>query len=99
MTSMTPRRRFVWLSTALLATLIVTAGALAYFASTGTNTAAAGAIGSIDPPTAVTAVMSGADVTVSWNAATRSSGDAVSGYRVVRSTARSSAAARPPYRP
>jgi alpha-tubulin suppressor-like RCC1 family protein len=67
-----------------LAVLAVVVAAVAYFVSTGTSSATA-SVGTISGPSGVTAVMTGVDVTVNWNAATLSSGGAVQGYRVVRS--------------
>ncbi len=69
----------------LLALVLGDAGAaLAYFAGVGASTAQA-TVGSIIPPSGVTATQSGANITVSWNAATLSTGGAVQGYTVTRS--------------
>jgi hypothetical protein len=59
-------------------------GALAFFTATGLGTATA-TVGLIAGPTAVSAVQSGKDVTVSWSAATLTGGGAVQGYTVTRS--------------
>ena len=59
-------------------------GALAYFSTTGTGTAQA-TVATINGPAGVTLVQSGSTITVSWSAATLSSGGAVQGYSVKRS--------------
>jgi hypothetical protein len=70
---------------AALAVLVaLPVGASAYFSSNGTATGAA-SVGSVDPPSNVTAQQTGADVTISWSAATVSSGGSVQGYTVKRS--------------
>jgi YVTN family beta-propeller protein len=76
------RRLAALLATGLL--LALAAGAIAFFTSTGTGTAAA-SVGTLNAPSNVTAQQSGSDVNVSWSAATLSSGGAVQGYRVTRS--------------
>ncbi len=58
--------------------------ALAYFSSTGTGTALARAA-TIVGGSGVTTSQTGANIAVSWNAATLSSGSPVQGYRVSRS--------------
>ena len=79
----------------LLLALVVgdAGGALAYFAGVGASTAQA-TVGSISPPSGVTATQGGANITVSWNAATLSTGGAVQGYTVTRSDGTPCAAAR-----
>ena len=69
---------------ALVAAAVAAACAWAFFAVAGSATASAG-VGAINAPTGVTAQQTGADVTVSWSAATLSSGAAVQGYTVARS--------------
>jgi hypothetical protein len=72
----------------LLALVLVAAGftavALAYLTTTGAGNASAN-VGSISSPSGVTRQQTGADVTITWSAATLSSGAAVDGYRVTRS--------------
>lgn len=58
--------------------------AWAYLTTTGAGSASA-SIGSISAPSNVTATQTGADIAISWDAATLSSGAAVDGYRVTRS--------------
>ncbi|MCW3016124.1 MAG: hypothetical protein JWO02_3216 [Solirubrobacterales bacterium] len=79
------RRFAVRFGSVLMVALVVAAGATAFFASSGARTAAAGAIGSVNAPTGITTVQTGANVAVGWNAATLSSGGAVGGYTVKRS--------------
>jgi hypothetical protein len=62
----------------------ITAVALAYFTATGTGTASA-SVGSINPPSSVTATRSGVNVAISWTAASLLSGASVQGYYVKRS--------------
>jgi large repetitive protein len=70
---------------AAVATLLAVAvGAWGYFTSTGTGTATA-SVGSINPPSSVTAQQTGANVAASWSAATLNLGGSVQGYRVKRS--------------
>ncbi len=69
---------------ALVAAVLAAAGAWAFFAVAGNATASAG-VGAINSPTGVTAQQTAADVTISWNAATLSSGAAVQAYIVARS--------------
>jgi large repetitive protein len=69
---------------AVVVLLAAAVGAWAYFTSTGTGTASA-SVGSINPPSNVTAQQTGANVVISWNAATLSSGGSLQGYRVKRS--------------
>jgi hypothetical protein len=69
---------------AVVVLLGVAVGASAYFTSHGTGTASA-SVGSINPPSNVTAQQTGADVKINWSAATLSSGGSVQGYRVERS--------------
>ena len=70
----------------LLAALILgdAGGALAYFAASGAATAQA-TVGSIVAPASVTATQTGANIAVSWSAATMGTGAAVQGYTVTRS--------------
>jgi hypothetical protein len=69
----------------LIAILLGNAGsALAYVSTTGAGTAPA-TVATIVGPSNVTAAQSGSNITVSWNAATMSSGGSVQGYRVTRS--------------
>src|SRR5204863_6765438 len=56
----------------------------AYFTATGTSSASA-AIGSLSAPSGISTQQNGNDVSISWNAATLSSGGAADGYRVKRS--------------
>jgi hypothetical protein len=74
------------LTTLLVLAVLLThvSGALAYFSTTGIGTAQA-TIATINGPSGVTAVQSGSSVTVSWSAATLSTGGAVQGYSVKRS--------------
>lgn len=69
---------------AALLLLGLASGALAYFLSSGTGAASA-SVGSVEAPSGVSAQQSGADVTVSWNSASLSSGGSVQGYSVKRS--------------
>jgi hypothetical protein len=69
---------------AVVLLLGVAGGASAYFTSHGTGTASA-SVGTLNPPSNVTTQQTGADVTISWSAATLSSGGSVQGYRVKRS--------------
>ncbi len=64
-------------------TVLATA-ALAYFSATGTGSAQA-AVATIVAPSNLTLLQSGSSITLSWGAATLSSGGAVQGYRVKRS--------------
>jgi hypothetical protein len=69
---------------AIVVLLGLAVGASAYFTSHGAGTAGA-SVGSINPAASVTTRQTGADVTISWSAATLSSGGSVQGYRVKRS--------------
>jgi hypothetical protein len=69
---------------AVLVLLSLAGGAWAYFTSHGTGTASA-SVGSINPPSNVTGQQTGADIKITWSAATLSSGGSVQGYRVMRS--------------
>jgi hypothetical protein len=64
-----------------LAVAIATVGAFAYYTSSGTGSASA-SVGTLNPPTGVTASAAGSTVTVSWVAP--SSGVAPQGYYVQR---------------
>ncbi len=67
------------------AVLLTTAGpAAAYFTTHGSGNLAAG-VATINGPSGVTLVQSGTAITVSWGAATLSTGGAVQGYYVKRS--------------
>jgi hypothetical protein len=81
------RRSLRNLSGVLLALAIVVgdaAGALAYLPTTGAGPGSA-TVATIVGPSNVTTSQSGTNVTVSWTAATVSSGTAVQGYAVTRS--------------
>src|SRR4051794_29751205 len=73
------RRLEVFALTLVIA--VVVTGAWAYFASTGTGTAAGASIGSVGAPVNVTAQAAGTNVTVDWAAATLSWGGLVDAYR------------------
>jgi hypothetical protein len=60
-------------------------GALAYFAATSAVATAQATVGSIVGPSGVTATQTGANIAVSWSAATMGAGAAVQGYAVTRS--------------
>ncbi|MGH2869328.1 MAG: hypothetical protein ACRDNK_17420, partial [Solirubrobacteraceae bacterium] len=69
----------------VLAIVLANAGtAVAYLSTTGNGTAQT-RVATIVAPSAVTTSQAGANITVSWNAATLSSGSAVQGYQVSRS--------------
>jgi hypothetical protein len=69
----------------LMAILLGNAGsALAYVSTTGAGTAPA-TVATIVGPSGVATSQTGTNITVSWNAATLSSGSPVQGYRVSRS--------------
>src|SRR5437763_16719719 len=69
---------------AAVAAIGLAAAAWAYFTATGTSSASA-AIGSLSGPSGISTQQNGNDVSISWNAATLSSGGAADGYRVKRS--------------
>jgi Quinohemoprotein amine dehydrogenase, alpha subunit domain III len=69
---------------AALAALVLAAGALAYFSSSGSSRAAA-IVGSVTAAGNPTAQVSSGSVNVTWQAAALSSGGAVQGYKVTRS--------------
>jgi hypothetical protein len=69
---------------ALVLAAVPVSNALAYYSATGSGTATATAA-TIIGPSNVSVSQTGANVTVSWTAATLSSGLAVQGYRVTRS--------------
>ena len=74
----------LWTLLGLAVLLTPVSAALAYFSTTGMGTAQA-TIATINGPSGVTLVQSGSSITVSWNAATLSTGGAVQGYSVKRS--------------
>jgi hypothetical protein len=83
------RPRAITLLCRLLLPLVVVilghaGGALAYFSATGAGTAPA-TVATITGPSGVTVVQSGTSITISWSAATLSTGAAVQGYTVKRS--------------
>jgi hypothetical protein len=78
------RRSLPRLVLALALVLGDAGGALAYFAAAGAATAQA-TVGSIVGPSSVTATQTGANIAVSWSAATMGTGAAVQGYTVTRS--------------
>jgi YVTN family beta-propeller protein len=67
-----------------IAVLAFAAAAVAFFTDTGTGSAAA-SVGAVNPPANLAVQQSDSDVTISWDAATLSSGDPVQGYTVARS--------------
>ena len=77
-----PKRRLITLATTLVA-LVVAAGAVAYFTSTGTANASS-SVGTLAAPTGVAAQVSGPTVAVSWNEVTAPTGGTVDGYYVQR---------------
>ena len=82
------RRRLGWLIVlAAVGAGVMLGGAedaLAYFTTTGSGTVVA-TTATINPPSNVTVAASGTTVTITWAAASLSSGGAVQGYRVTRS--------------
>ncbi|HWF49163.1 MAG TPA: beta-propeller fold lactonase family protein [Solirubrobacteraceae bacterium] len=68
----------------LVAAAVLAGGALAFYVASGTGVASA-SVGSISAPSNLTTQQTGANITVSWTAATLDSGAAVQGYIVKRS--------------
>src|SRR5438128_1191387 len=78
------RHRLARIGLVVAALVAVAAVSFAYFSSSG-SAIARGTVGSVNPPTNVSAQQSGSAVAITWSAASLSTGGSVQGYRVKRS--------------